>query len=147
MLKYALPLLILGLSGILNNNIIEYTKKFNLRCNASNGVYRMVFKFSVIMSLALQAFRYAADPFFFEQSNEQDSKKTYARVMNYFVITLVLIYALTMLNMDYVKYFVGESYFEGLPVVNILLLSQLFLGIFYNLSIWYKLTDKTLWEP
>ena len=147
MLKYALPLLILGLSGILNNNIDRILLKNLLPPDIAMhqvGVYGMVFKFSVIMSLALQAFRYAADPFFFEQSTEQDAKKTYARVMNYFVITLVLIYALTMLNMDYVKYFVGKSYFEGLPVVNILLLSQLFLGIFYNLSIWYKLTDKTL---
>jgi O-antigen/teichoic acid export membrane protein len=147
MLKYALPLLILGLSGILNNNIDRILLKNLLPQDIAMyqmGVYGMVFKFSVIMSLAIQAFRYAADPFFFEQSKEEDAKKIYARVMNYFVITLVMIYALTMLNMDYVKYFVGESYFEGLTVVNILLLSQLFLGIFYNLSIWYKLTDKTL---
>lgn len=67
---------------------------------------------------------------FFEQSKDSDAKGVYAKVMNYFVITLVIIYAFTMLNMDYIKYFVGKAYFEGLTVVNILLLSQLFLGIF-----------------
>ncbi|MGB4491063.1 MAG: oligosaccharide flippase family protein [Bacteroidales bacterium] len=147
MLKYAIPLLILGLSGILNNNIDRILLKNLLPPEIAlhqMGVYGMVFKFSVIMSLAIQAFRYAADPFFFEQSKDSDAKGVYAKVMNYFVITLVIIYAFTMLNMDYIKYFVGKAYFEGLTVVNILLLSQLFLGIFYNLSIWYKLTDKTI---
>ena len=95
------------------------------------------------MTIFVQTFRFAAEPFFFNHSKEKDSKKTYAEVMNYFVIVCSLIFLGTMMNMDWIQYFVGKDYREGLAVVPILLLANMFLGIFFNQSIWYKLTGQT----
>jgi O-antigen/teichoic acid export membrane protein len=89
-------------------------------------------------------FRYAADPFFFAQKDKRNAPETYAQVMKWFVIFGLLIFLGVMFYMDIIKYFIDKSYHEGLNVVPILLLANLFLGIFYNLSIWYKLNDKTI---
>ena len=97
------------------------------------------------MTIFVQAFRYAAEPFFFAQSNEKNAKETYAIVMKYFVVVVSFIFLFTMMYLDdFVIYFIGKDFRVGASVIPILLLANLFLGVFYNLSIWYKLTDKTI---
>jgi O-antigen/teichoic acid export membrane protein len=95
-------------------------------------------------SLFIQAFRFAAEPFFFAYASNTDSKLIYAKVLRYFVVFCVFIFLLVTLFIDFFKYFVGPEFRSGLDVVPILLLANLFLGIYVNLSIWYKLTDHTL---
>jgi O-antigen/teichoic acid export membrane protein len=107
------------------------------------GIYGACYKISIVMSIFIQAFRYAAEPFFFSYEKESDSRKIYADVMNYFVIIVSLIFLTVMLYIDIVMLFVGENFRFGQPVVPILLMANLCLGIFYNLSIWYKLTNRT----
>ena len=96
------------------------------------------------MSLFIQAFRFAAEPFFFAQSNQQNAKTIYADVLKYFTIFCVFIFLLVMLYLPWFQYFIGKDFRVGLKVVPILLMANLFLGIYTNLSIWYKLTDRTL---
>ena len=107
------------------------------------GVYSACFKIAVIMSLFIQAFRYSAEPFFFEQFKEKDAKTAYSVVMTYFVIVCSLIFLGTTLYLDFIKYFVSKPYHEGLHIVPPVLLAYMMLGIVFNLSIWYKLTGKT----
>ncbi|MEZ5084050.1 MAG: oligosaccharide flippase family protein [Bacteroidales bacterium] len=95
------------------------------------------------MTLFIQMFRYAAEPFFFAQAKEKNAKQTYADVMKYFVLFGLLIFLGVTLYMDIFKYFIGPEHWEGLFIVPIVLLANLFLGIFYNLSVWYKLNDLT----
>lgn len=96
------------------------------------------------MSLFIQAFRYAAEPFFFAYADQKDARRIYADVLRFFVIFCVFIFLLVTLYIDFFKYFVGDEFRAGLEVVPILLLANLCLGIYVNLSIWYKLTDHTL---
>jgi O-antigen/teichoic acid export membrane protein len=146
MIKYALPLLIFGLAGIVNETIdrilLKYLSPSDIAMSQV-GIYSACYKISIMMTIVIQAFKYAAEPFFFSQAKESNAKVLYADVMKYFVILCSLIFLIIMLYIDVVKYFIGEKYFEGLTIVPILLLANMFLGIFYNLSIWYKLTDKT----
>ena len=107
------------------------------------GVYGACYKISILMTIFRQAFQYAAEPFFFSHAKQEDSRKLNALVMKYFVITCSFLFLATMLNIKWIKYFVNENYWEGLAVVPILLLANLFLGIYYNLSVWYKLTGQT----
>jgi len=108
------------------------------------GIYSACYKLSILMSLFIQAFRYAAEPFFFAYADKSDARRVYARVLKFFVIFCVFIFLLVTLFIDFFKYFVGEEFRAGLEVVPILLLANLCLGIYVNLSIWYKLTDRTL---
>jgi O-antigen/teichoic acid export membrane protein len=96
-----------------------------------------------MMTIFIQAFRFAAEPFFFSQAANKDARQLYAQVMKYFVIACLFIFLGIMLFIDIVQYFVGEDYREGLGVVPVLLLANMFLGIYFNLSIWYKLTGQT----
>ena len=109
------------------------------------GLYGAFYKLSIIMTLFIQTFRYAAEPFFFTQHQSNDNKKVYADVMKYFTIIMIVIFLAVTIFYDFVIGFLGEAYHDerGFLVVSILLLANLFLGIFYNLSIWYKLTEKT----
>jgi O-antigen/teichoic acid export membrane protein len=107
------------------------------------GIYGACYKLSILMSLFIQAFRYAGEPFFFAYAGDKDAKKLYALVLRYFVIFCVFVFLLVMLYLDLFKYFIGEQFRAGLTVVPILLMASLFLGIYVNLSIWYKLTDRT----
>jgi O-antigen/teichoic acid export membrane protein len=107
------------------------------------GIYGANVKLAVIMTLSIQAFRYAAEPFFFNYSKNSDSKLLYARVMKYFILFGLFVFLGVTLFIDYAKHFIHSSYHEGLYVVPILLISKLFFGIIFNLSIWYKLTNKT----
>ena len=108
------------------------------------GIYSACYKLSILMTLFIQAFRYAGEPFFFAQAKQANAQATYAAVLNWFVIFCVFIFLLVTLYLDVFQYFVGAAYREGLFVVPVLLLANLLLGVYINLSIWYKLTDRTL---
>ena len=146
MFRYAFPLLIFGLAGIVNETMDRVLiKRLSLAAEpqASVGIYSACYKISILMTIVIQAFKYAAEPFFFRKAKDKDAKETYAEVMTLFVLVCSVIFTGIMLYMDLVQYFVGETYRVGLPIVPILLMANLFLGIFYNLSIWYKLTGQT----
>ena len=146
MIRYAYPLLIAGLAGIVNETMDRILLKYLLPENVSMsqlGIYGACYKISILLTLFIQGFRYAAEPFFFSYEKESDSRTIYAIVMNYFVIVVASIFLVIMLYIDYVMLFVGPKFRVGAPVVPILLLANLCLGIYYNLSIWYKLTNKT----
>jgi len=109
------------------------------------GIYSACFKIALIMMLFTQAFRYAYEPFVFEKSKEKDANQSYADVMKYFIILGLLVFLGTMFYLDIIKYFIKPIYFAALPVVPIVLMGELFFAVYFNLSIWYKLTDKTYW--
>lgn len=149
MIGYSLPMVIIGLAGIVNEMLdraaLKYLLPYDDETNlAQLGIYSACYKLSVLMTLFIQAFRYAGEPFFFAYAKQADARRTYAAVLNWFVIFCVFIFLLVTLFLDLFQYFVGSAYREGLYVVPILLLANLLLGIYVNLSIWYKLTDRTL---
>ena len=151
MIRYSAPLVIVGLAGMINDNLDRTILKKLLPYSPEEndillGIYGANAKLSVFMVLVIQAFKYAAEPFFFLQSGREDAQKTYSDVMKYFVVFGLMIFLFVVLHMDIFKYLVGRSgsrYHEGLSLVPILLMANLFLGIYYNLSIWYKIGDKT----
>lgn len=145
---YAMPLLIFGLAGVLNEVLDRILLKYLLPKDiamAQVGIYGAVYKVSILMTIFIQAYRYAAEPFFFAHEKHKDAKQMYANMMNYFIIITSLIFLGTMLYMDIIIHFIGKPFREGAPVIPILLMANLFLGIYYNLSVWYKLTNKTKW--
>lgn len=148
MIKYAWPLIIVGLAGMINEVIDRPLLKYLLPGTVAEnlaqvGIYSACYKLSILMTLFVQAYRYAAEPFFFSQAAKENAPQLYASVMKYFVIAGVFIFLVVTLFIDVFKYLIGEDYHEGLFIVPILLLANLFLGMYYNISIWYKLTDKT----
>jgi O-antigen/teichoic acid export membrane protein len=153
MLVYSYPLIFAGMAGIVNETIDRVLLKKLLPADIADskaGIYSAFYKLSMFMTLFVQAFRYAAEPFFFQEAQEKDAKKTYAKVMEYFVYTCLAIFILIMVFLDFLaETFVrSEEFFldpNGMKVVPILLLANLFLGVYYNLSVWYKLTHKTLY--
>lgn len=149
MLNYSYPLLIIGLAGMVNEVsdkiLLKYLLPDNVDALAQVGIYGANYKLAVIMTLFIQMFRYAAEPFFFSEAKKKDAKKVYADVMKYFVIFCLIIFLVVILYLDIVKYFIGEDFRSGLKIVPIVLLANLFLGVFYNLSIWYKLNNLTLY--
>ena len=153
MLIYGSPLLLSSIAIIINENADKILLKWLLldelglkKSAAVVGVYGGCYKLSIIISLFIQAFRYAAEPFFFSQEREKDAKEIYAKIMKYFVIVCAIIFLGVMLYIDVLKHFLAkEEYWEGLHIVPILLFANIFLGIFYNLSVWYKLNGKTMY--
>lgn len=153
MLIYGLPLLFAGLAGIINETLDRIMLKQMLvdrvgevRTLELIGIYGAVYKISILITLFIQAFRFAADPFFFAQEKEKNSKETYSKVMTYFVIVCAVIFLGVMLYLDVIKYFINnEAYYVGLKVVPYLLFANIFLGIYYNQSIWYKLSGQTVY--
>ena len=151
MLVYGSPLLISSIAIIINETSDKILLKWMLveelgvyKVTALVGIYGGCYKLSIIISLFIQAFRYAAEPFFFSQEKEKGAKKIYADIMKYFVIVCAVIFLSVMLYLDILKNFLNnEAYWEGLHIVPILLFANIFLGIFYNLSVWYKLSGKT----
>lgn len=146
MMRYSFPLLIGGLAGITNEMFSRVSLKYQLpEATAMHdlGIFGACYKVAILMTIFVQTFRFAAEPFFFSQAREKNAKQLYADVMNWFVVACSIIYLMVMLLMDIVKLFIGEAFHEGLHIVPILLLANLFLGIYYNLSIWFKLNDKT----
>lgn len=146
MLRYALPLLIVGLAGMINETFDRIILKELLPEDIGMyalGVYGACYKIAILMTIFRQAFQYAAEPFFFSHAKLEDSRRLNALVMKYFIIACSFLFLATMLNMRWIKYFVNENYWQGLDVVPVLLLANLFLGVYYNLSVWYKLTGQT----
>ena len=154
MLKYAFPLMIIGLAGMTNEVSDKIIFKYLARVPegitdggayimGQLGVYGANYKLAVLMALFTQMFRYAAEPFFFAQAKEKNAKEVYAEVMKFFIIFGLLIFLGVTLFIDVFKYFIGPAYWDGLFIVPIVLMANLFLGIFYNLSVWYKLNDIT----
>jgi len=144
---YTSPMIIVGLGGMVNETIdrIMLRKLLPVGEEAAKiavGIYSANYKLAIFITLFIQAFRMSAEPFFFSQSTDKNAPKTYARVMKWFVITLCLAFLFTSLFIDVWKYFVGASYRNGLGVVPILLAANVCLGIYYNLSVWYKIRDK-----
>ena len=149
MFRYSLPMVVIGFAGIINEMLdralLKYLLPYDFQTNMKMlGIYSACYKLSILMSLFIQAFRYAAEPFFFAYSGSSDARAVYAKVLKFFVIFCVFIFLLVTLFIDFFKYFLGEEFRAGLEVVPILLLANLCLGIYVNLSIWYKLTDRTL---
>ena len=147
MLKYTWPLVILGLAGMINEVLDRLVLKKLMpdkeEAQVAQGIYGACYKIAILMTIFIQAFRFSAEPFFFGKAKEKDSKKTYAFVMKYFVIFCLLLFLLTVMNLDWIKHILDENYWSGLKVVPILLLANLCLGVMYNLSIWYKLSGQT----
>jgi len=146
LLIYSSPLLIAGLAGNANEMLDRILLKYLLPENIAMselGIYGANYKVAIFMTLFIQMFRYAAEPFFFNQEKDKNSKKLYADVMKYFVLFGLLIFLGIMMYIDVVKHFIGPEFRSGLKIVPILLLANLFLGIVFNLSIWYKLNNLT----
>jgi O-antigen/teichoic acid export membrane protein len=151
MLIYALPLLVAGLAGMMNEMLDRVLLKRLLipemgetQAMYQLGIYGACYKLSIVISLMIQAFRYAAEPFFFSQEKQEGSRALYAKVMTYFVWVLAATFLFVMLFIGQFKHFIpNEAYWEGLKVVPILLVANIFLGIYYNQSVWYKLSNRT----
>ena len=146
-LKYSLPLLVLGIAGIMNQTvdkiIFPYLMPDREIANAQLGIYGACFKVAMVMMVFTQAFRYAYEPFIFAQHKGGDKRGEYADAMKFFIIFSLLIFLGMMFYLDILKYIIRSDYWEGLRIVPIILISYLFQGIFFNLSLWYKLIDKT----
>ncbi len=152
MLRYGYPLIFTGLAFVTNEMLSRTMLKYWLPENfypgkssmAALGIFGAVYKLSIFMALAVQAFRYAAEPFFFNQAAEKDAPQTFSKVMHGFILFGCFILFGISVNLDIFELLLrNETYREGIHVVPILLLANLFLGIYYNLSVWYKLTDRT----
>jgi O-antigen/teichoic acid export membrane protein len=153
MYTYAFPIMIMGLAGVTNEMLSRAVLKKWLPPNfypdysnqAALGIFGAVYKLSIFMTLAIQAFRYAAEPFFFSRAKDKDSKELFSNVMHWFIIFSSFIFIIISLNLDVIGYLFlrNPTYREGLNIVPVLLLANLFYGIYYNLSVWFKLTDKT----
>ena len=113
---------------------------------SQNGIYGANYKITMIISMFIQAFRYASEPFFFKDQSNRNSKETLAKIMNYFVIILVLIFLIITLYLHLFKYFIpNQAYWEGLKVVPVLLAANICLGLYTSISMWYKLAEKTIY--
>ncbi|WP_163715422.1 lipopolysaccharide biosynthesis protein [Mangrovibacterium lignilyticum] len=149
MIWYSFPILVVGLAGMVNQNIDKILIPKLIPDNQGPmeqlGIYGANYKLAVLMNMFIQAFRYAFEPFFFSQVKSENNKRGYALILKYFVIFGLLIFLGISLFIDLFKALniLDESYFSGLKVVPIVLMANLFLGIYYTLSLWYKLTDKT----
>lgn len=154
MLSYGFPLLLVGLFGMINEVSDKVLFKFLITVPegvaepqeyilSQLGIYGANYRLAVLMTLFIQMFRYAAEPFFFSHAKEENARSLYANVMKYFIIFCLLIFLTVTLFIDVFKYFIGPDFRVGLHIVPVILLANLLLGIFYNLSVWYKLTDKT----
>lgn len=146
-MPYSLPLVIAGLGGMINETMDRIMLGWwstSANPTADVGVYSACYKLAILISLFVQAFRLGAEPFFFKQASGENAQRTYARVMKFFVIAVSGMFLVVTLYLDIWKHFLKKpDYWEGLSVVPILLMANIFLGIYYNLSIWYKLSNKT----
>lgn len=148
-IAYSLPLIIVGMGGVINETMDRIMLKWwvpgsNDFKETQVGIYSACYKLSILISLFVQAFRMGAEPFFFKQAGTENPQRTYARVMKFFVIVICIMFLVVSLYIHIWKYFIAAKLWEGLTVVPILLLANMFLGIYYNLSIWYKLGHKTM---
>ena len=148
MLTYSWPILVLGIAGILNqtaDKIIYPYVRTGLQGEVELGIYGACVKIAMVMAMITQAFRYAYEPFVFGKAKDSDSRQTYAKAMKYFIVFTLLAFLVVVGYMDILKYIIGRGYWEGLKVVPIVMGAEILMGIYFNLSFWYKLIDKTIW--
>lgn len=153
-MRYSAPLIIVGLGGMINDVLsrLIYRHVVDLpqqQADHELGIFANIFRIALLITIMIQAFRMAAEPFFFNKSNDENAQKTYARVMKFFVIACCFMFLFIGLFLDVFKWifitFANPRWAEGLEVVPLLALGNIFLGIYYNLSVWYKLTNKNTW--
>lgn len=148
MLRYSLPLLVLGVAGIMNQTLDRILFPYlyvGADATAQLGIYGACFKVAMVMMMFTQAFRYAYEPFVFAKHKDRQSVDAYADAMKYYIIFSLLILLLVTCYLDIFRYIIGRNYWEGLRIVPIVLWTYVFQGIYFNLSFWYKLTDETKW--
>ena len=150
MLSYTWPLLIMGVAGQLNQAasqiLFPYLYDGSVEeARAQLGIYGACIKIAMIMVMITQAFRFAYEPFVFGRSKDKDNRETYTQAMKFYVIFTLLAFLCVMGFIDILKFIIGESYWEGLKVVPIVMAAEIMFGVFFNLSFWYKLTDRTIW--
>lgn len=149
MFRYSFPILILGIAGILNQVVDKIIFPFvypdEAEAAVQLGIYGATSKIAMIMAMFTQAFRFAYEPFVFGKSREKDNRQMYAQAMKFFIIFTVLAFLAVMFYLDILRYVIGRDYWEGLRVVPIVMIAEMFMGIYFNLSFWYKLTDETKW--
>ena len=148
MLNYTWPLLLLGLTGILNQVADKICYRFIVPGQEGEvqlGIYGACVKIAMIMAMITQAFRYAYEPFVFGGKRDKEDSETQAKVMKYFIIFTLFAFLAVMAFMPILKYIIKSDYWEGLKVVPIVMMAEIFMGIYFNLSFWYKLTDQTWW--
>lgn len=148
MLSYSWPILILGIAGILNQTadkiLFPYVYEGE-NAHEQLGIYGAASKIAMIMAMILQAFRYAYEPFVFGKSKDKGNRETYAKAMKYFIIFTLLAFLMVVGYIDLLKYIIAPDYWSGLKVVPIVMVAEIMMGIYFNLSFWYKLTDRTIW--
>ena len=148
MLGYSWPILILGIAGILNQTadkiLFPYIYKGS-NAHEQLGIYGAASKIAMIMAMITQAFRYAYEPFVFGKAKDKDNRDTYAKAMKFFIIFTLLAFLVVMGYIDILKFLIGKDYWNGLEVVPIVMAAEIMMGIYFNLSFWYKLIDKTIW--
>jgi O-antigen/teichoic acid export membrane protein len=143
MISYSWPIAVAGIAYVINENLDKYLIKHMIG-DAEMGVYAACYKLAIFMNLYIMAFRLGAEPFFFNHSDKKNAQETYAKILNYFIIIGSLVFVGIVVFIDFLKRpFINENYWEAIVIVPIILLANLFLGIYHNLAIWYKLTDKT----
>ena len=148
MLKYSLPLLVLGVCGIMNQTLDRILFPFfytGADAQTQLGIYGACFKVAMVMMMFTQAFRYAYEPFVFAKHKDKESVEAYADAMKYYIIFSYMILLGMIFYLDLLKFIIAPSYWEGLKIVPIVLWTYIFQGVYFNLSFWYKLTDKTQW--
>ena len=149
MLSYSFPLLLLGLAGILNQVadkiIFPFVYPDSSQASVELGIYGAASKIAMVMAMLTQAFRFAYEPFVFGKSREKDNLQMYTQAMKFFIIFTLLAYLAVIFYMDILKFIIGPGYWPGLRVVPIVMAAEIFMGIYFNLSFWYKLTDQTKW--
>ena len=149
MLRYSLPLVILGVAGILNQVadkiIFPFVYPDEAEATIQLGIYGAASKIAMIMAMFTQAFRFAYEPFVFGKSKEKDSREMYAQAMKFFIIFTLLAFLAVMFYLGILRHVIGRDYWDGLRVVPIVMAAEIFMGIYFNLSFWYKLIDETRW--
>ncbi len=149
MLRYSLPLLVLGIAGILNQVadkiIFPFVYPDKAEASVQLGIYGAAAKIAMVMAMFTQAFRFAYEPFVFGKSREQGNKQMYADAMKFFIIFTLLAFLAVMFYLDILKFIIGRDYWPGLRVVPIVMAAEIFMGVYFNLSFWYKLIDETHW--
>ena len=148
MLSYSWPVLVLGVAGILNQTADKILFPYvydSPDAHQQLGIYGAASKIAMIMAMITQAFRYAYEPFVFGKARDKDNRQTYARAMKYFVIFTLLAFLVVVGYLGLLKFIIGRDYWSGLRVVPIVMAAEIMMGVYFNLSFWYKLTDSTIW--
>lgn len=148
MLRYAWPILVLGIAGILNQTADKILFPYIYKggdAHSQLGIYGAASKIAMIMAMITQAFRYAYEPFVFGKAKDADSKEQYAKAMKAFVVFTLLAFLIVVGYMHVLRHIIGSDYWSGLRVVPIVMAAEIMMGVYFNLSFWYKLTDRTIW--